>query len=126
MACRVRSTATARPAGRGTLAAPTGGLNAYTVGASIARHMPQGAIVCDDSVTSGAGVAAAAATARPHEVLALTGGAIGIGLPLAIGAAVAAPDPVIAAAGNGQPFAGADDEWPVDVVRPGDSFQNFP
>jgi acetolactate synthase-1/2/3 large subunit len=73
-------------------AAPTGKLTAYTVGASIARHMPEGAIVCDDSVTSGAGVAAAAATARPHEVLALTGGAIGAGLPLAIGAAVAAPD----------------------------------
>ena len=73
-------------------AAPSGALNAYTVGASIARHMPDNAIVCDDSVTSGAGVAAAAATARPHEVLALTGGAIGIGLPLAIGAAVAAPD----------------------------------
>jgi acetolactate synthase-1/2/3 large subunit len=72
--------------------APTGALNAYMVGASIARHMPEGAIVCDDSVTSGAGIAAAAATARPHEVLALTGGAIGIGLPLAIGAAVAAPD----------------------------------
>jgi acetolactate synthase-1/2/3 large subunit len=73
-------------------AAPTGKLTAYTVGASIARHMPQGAIVCDDAVTSGAGVAAAGATARPHEVLALTGGAIGIGLPLAIGAAVAAPE----------------------------------
>ncbi|WP_293900789.1 acetolactate synthase large subunit [Phenylobacterium sp.] len=73
-------------------AAPTGKLTAYTVGASIARHMPEGAIVCDDAVTSGAGVAAAAATARPHEVLALTGGAIGIGLPLAIGAAVAAPN----------------------------------
>jgi acetolactate synthase-1/2/3 large subunit len=73
-------------------AAPSGKLTAYTVGASIARHMPEGAIICDDSVTSGAGVAAAAATARPHEVLALTGGAIGAGLPLAIGAAVAAPD----------------------------------
>ena len=73
-------------------AAPAGKLTAYTVGASIARHMPDHTIVCDDSVTSGAGVAAAAATARPHEVLALTGGAIGIGLPLAIGAAVAAPD----------------------------------
>ncbi len=73
-------------------AAPSGALNAYTIGASIARHMPEGAIVCDDSVTSGAGVAAAAATARAHEVLAMTGGAIGIGLPLAIGAAVAAPD----------------------------------
>lgn len=73
-------------------AAPTGKLTAYAVGTSIARHMPEGAIVCDDAVTSGAGVAAGTATARPHEVLALTGGAIGIGLPLAIGAAVAAPD----------------------------------
>ena len=72
--------------------APSGKLTAYTVGTSIARHAPEGAIFCDDAVTSGAGIAAAAATARPHEVLALTGGAIGIGLPLAIGAAVAAPD----------------------------------
>ncbi len=72
--------------------APTGKLTAYTVGVSIARHAPEGAIFCDDAVTSGAGIAAAAATARPHDVLALTGGAIGIGLPLAIGAAVAAPD----------------------------------
>jgi acetolactate synthase-1/2/3 large subunit len=72
-------------------AAPSGGLNAYHVGASIARHMPEHAIVCDDAVTSGTGVSAGTATARPHEVLALTGGAIGIGLPLAIGAAVAAP-----------------------------------
>ena len=74
-------------------AAPSGKQTAYTIGASIARHMPEGAIVCDDAVTSGAGVAAAAMTARPHEVLALTGGAIGAGLPLAIGAAVASAGP---------------------------------
>ena len=73
-------------------AAPSGALNAHLAGASIARHMPDGTIICDDSVTSGAGVMAATLSARPHEVLALTGGAIGIGLPLAIGAAVAAPD----------------------------------
>ena len=73
-------------------AAPSGALNAHLAGASIARHMPEGAIICDDAVTSGAGVSAATLTARPHDVLALTGGAIGIGLPLAIGAAVAAPD----------------------------------
>jgi len=83
-------------------AAPSGKQTAYTVGASIARHMPEGAIVCDDAVTSGAGVAAGAATARPHELLALTGGAIGIGLPLAVGAAVAAPDrKVISLNGDG-------------------------
>lgn len=83
-------------------AAPTGALNAYNAGASIARHMPEGAILCDDAVTSGTGVAANTATARPHEVLALTGGAIGIGLPIAIGAAVAAPDrKVISLNGDG-------------------------
>jgi acetolactate synthase I/II/III large subunit len=61
-------------------------------GISVARHLPEGAIVCDDSVTSGGGIAVPSMTAAPHEVLALTGGAIGIGLPLAVGAAVAAPD----------------------------------
>jgi acetolactate synthase-1/2/3 large subunit len=73
-------------------AAPTGPLSPQMAGVSIARHLPEGAIVCDDAVTSGGGVAVPAMTSRPHEVLALTGGAIGIGLPLAIGAAVAAPD----------------------------------
>ncbi len=82
--------------------APTGKQTSHTIGASIARHMPAGAIICDDSVTSGAGVAAATATARPHEVLSITGGAIGIGVPLAVGAAVAKPDrKVLALSGDG-------------------------
>jgi acetolactate synthase-1/2/3 large subunit len=72
--------------------APTGPLSAAVAGVSIARHLPEGAILCDDAVTSGAGVFAPLATAAPHEVLGLTGGAIGAGLPLAVGAAVAAPD----------------------------------
>lgn len=73
-------------------AAPSGPLSPQMAGISVARHLPEGAIVCDDSVTSGGGIAVPAMTAAPHEVLALTGGAIGIGLPLAVGAAVAAPD----------------------------------
>jgi acetolactate synthase-1/2/3 large subunit len=73
-------------------AVPAGTLSAHTAGVSIARHMPEGTIICDDSATSGIGVSLATAGARPHEVLALTGGAIGTGLPLAVGAAVAAPD----------------------------------
>jgi acetolactate synthase-1/2/3 large subunit len=72
--------------------APSGPLTPQAAGISIARHLPEGAIICDDSVTSGGGVAVPCMTARPHEVLALTGGAIGIGAPLSIGAAVAAPD----------------------------------
>jgi len=73
-------------------ASPTGPLTPQSAGASIARHLPEGAVICDDSVTSGGGVAVPCGTARPHDVLALTGGAIGIGMPLAIGAGVAAPD----------------------------------
>jgi acetolactate synthase-1/2/3 large subunit len=72
--------------------APGGPLTPQACGQSIARHMPEGTIICDDSVTSGGGIAVPAMTARPHETLALTGGAIGIGVPLAVGAAVAAPD----------------------------------
>jgi acetolactate synthase-1/2/3 large subunit len=83
-------------------AAPAGPLSPQLAGRSIARHLPEGAIICDDSVTSGGGIAVPAMTAAPHEVLALTGGAIGIGLPLAVGAAVAAPDrKVISLNGDG-------------------------
>lgn len=83
-------------------AAPTGALSPQLAGISVARHLPEGAIICDDSVTSGGGVAVPAMTAAPHEVLALTGGAIGAGLPLAVGAAVACPDrKVISLNGDG-------------------------
>jgi acetolactate synthase-1/2/3 large subunit len=73
-------------------AAPSGPLSPQLAGIAIARHLPEGAVVCDDSVTSGGGIAVPSMTAAPHEVLALTGGAIGAGLPLAVGAAVACPD----------------------------------
>jgi acetolactate synthase-1/2/3 large subunit len=63
----------------------------YTIGQIIARHLPEGAILSDEGATSGAGTALATATAAPHDHLALTGGSIGQGLPVATGAAVAAP-----------------------------------
>ena len=53
-------------------------------------------------MTSGLPSPAATATARPHDLLTSTGGAIGQGLPVAVGAAVACPDrPVIALTGDG-------------------------
>jgi acetolactate synthase-1/2/3 large subunit len=70
---------------------PTGELNPYTVGASLARHMPEGTVISDDAVTSGLPVFIQTKGARPHDWLALTGGAIGQGIPLAVGAAVACP-----------------------------------
>jgi acetolactate synthase-1/2/3 large subunit len=64
--------------------------------------MPEGAIVSDEAQTSGVTFAAASAGAPRHDVLALTGGAIGQGLPVAVGAAVACPDrPVIALEADG-------------------------
>ena len=72
-------------------ASPVGELTAYTIGASIARHMPEGGIISDDAVTSGLPVYLSTKAARPHDWLSLTGGAIGQGIPLAVGAAIAAP-----------------------------------
>ncbi|MDB5471910.1 MAG: acetolactate synthase large subunit [Caulobacter sp.] len=72
-------------------AAPAGRLDPYSIGASIARHMPEGTLISDDAVTAGLPIFTQTRTARAHEWLCLTGGAIGQGIPLAIGAAVAAP-----------------------------------
>jgi acetolactate synthase-1/2/3 large subunit len=81
---------------------PTGALNAYTVGASIARHMPDQAVVSDDGVTSSMPVFMQTQAARPHDWLMLTGGAIGQGIPVAVGAAVACADrKVISLNGDG-------------------------
>ncbi|HEX2086489.1 MAG TPA: thiamine pyrophosphate-dependent enzyme, partial [Solirubrobacteraceae bacterium] len=68
----------------------------------IAAALPEGAIVSDEAQTSGVTLAAHTAGAPRHDVLTLTGGAIGQGLPVAVGAAVACPDrPVIALDGEG-------------------------
>ena len=71
--------------------APTGALNQFTIGQVIARHLPEGAIISDEGATGSGGTLLATATAAPHDHLALTGGSIGQGVPLATGAAVAAP-----------------------------------
>ncbi len=70
---------------------PSGAVTPASVGASIARHLPDHAIISDDGVTSSGPTSASCANAAPHDWLALTGGAIGQGMPVAIGAAVASP-----------------------------------
>lgn len=64
----------------------------WAIGRAIARHLPDGAIIADEGGTSGGGAQVALATAVPHDQISLTGGSIGQGLPVATGAAVAAPD----------------------------------
>jgi acetolactate synthase-1/2/3 large subunit len=71
---------------------PTGPLNAMTVGMALAAAMPEGAIVMDEAATTGLPFFMASAGAPRHSYLALTGGAIGQGLPCATGAAIACPD----------------------------------
>ena len=71
---------------------PVGKLNPMTAGAALAAAMPEGAIVMDEAATSGAPFQAASAGGPAHTYLALTGGAIGQGMPCATGAAVACPD----------------------------------
>jgi acetolactate synthase-1/2/3 large subunit len=81
---------------------PTGLLTLDKVGAAIAALMPQEAIVVNESITSGAPMAMATATARPHDWLITMGGAIGAGLPTAVGAAVACPErKVLCLSGDG-------------------------
>ena len=71
---------------------PTGDLTAQAVAQAVGALLPEGAIVSDEGNTSGLFAAGHTAGAPPHDWLCLTGGAIGQGLPVALGAAVAAPD----------------------------------
>ncbi len=79
------------PAAPEVPAVEPGELTVYAIGASIARHMPEGSVVSDDAVTAGLPVYNQTRGARPHDWLMLTGGAIGQGIPAAVGAAVARP-----------------------------------
>jgi acetolactate synthase-1/2/3 large subunit len=82
----------ARAAKGAAAARPTGALDATTIGATIAALMPEHAIVMDEAATTGLPFFGASLSAPAHSYLALTGGAIGQGLPCATGAAVACPD----------------------------------
>ncbi|HEU5151696.1 MAG TPA: acetolactate synthase large subunit [Iamia sp.] len=72
--------------------APTGDLTAQTMAEALGHLLPEGAIVSDEGNTAGLFVAGATAGCAPHDWLTLTGGSIGQGMPVATGAAVAAPD----------------------------------
>jgi acetolactate synthase-1/2/3 large subunit len=81
---------------------PGGKLTATKVCQAIGTLLPESAIISDEAQTSGVKLPAFTANAPQHDLLTLTGGAIGQGLPVAIGAAVACPDrPVLALAGDG-------------------------
>ncbi|MBO1014480.1 acetolactate synthase large subunit [Achromobacter sp. SD115] len=69
-----------------------GVLTPQSIAAVVARALPDDAIVSVEGGTCGYPLYAASAGAAPHTVLTNTGGAIGQGLPVAMGAAIACPD----------------------------------
>ncbi|MGX9792325.1 acetolactate synthase large subunit [Mycobacterium sp. MMS18-G62] len=81
---------------------PTGPLRTDNWASVIGALLPENAIISDEANTSGLLLPDATAASPPHDVLTLTGGAIGQGLPVAVGAAIAAPNrPVVALQADG-------------------------
>ena len=81
---------------------PRGSLTAPKVCKAVGHLLPEGAILIDESITSGLMLGVMTAGCPRHDLLTLTGGAIGQGLPNAVGAAIACPQrPVIALVGDG-------------------------
>jgi acetolactate synthase-1/2/3 large subunit len=81
---------------------PEGPLTAEKVCQAVGATLPEGAILSDEALTSALTLPINTAGAPRHDWLTLTGGAIGQGLPVAVGAAVACPDrPVIALQADG-------------------------
>jgi acetolactate synthase-1/2/3 large subunit len=75
-----------------TGALPSGTLDADKVCTIVATLLPENCIVCDESVSSGRVFYQQCHSAPQHDYIQLTGGAIGEGIPLCVGAAVACPD----------------------------------
>lgn len=71
---------------------PEGELTPAAIAAVLARELPAQAIVSVEGGTCGYPFYAASAAAPAHTTLTNTGGAIGQGLPVALGAAIACPD----------------------------------
>ncbi len=69
-----------------------GALTLETLSAIVAALLPENAIVMDESNTSMGPFMALSRSAPHHTVLMQPGGAIGLGLPCATGAAIACPD----------------------------------
>jgi acetolactate synthase-1/2/3 large subunit len=73
-------------------ARPQGKLDAKTIAEAIGLHLPENAIVADEGNTEGFLAPFFSMGAPRHSWLSNTGGSIGIGTPLAVGAATACPD----------------------------------
>ncbi len=81
---------------------PVGKLTRNELAAILAALQPENAIIVDESVTASMAHYMLTATSEPHSLLTLTGGSLGMGMPCAVGAALACPDrPVISFEADG-------------------------
>ncbi|RYH11153.1 acetolactate synthase large subunit [Tropicimonas sp. IMCC6043] len=81
---------------------PEAAITAEDVGRVVAHHIPEGAIIANEGVTSGPPMLAQMRQGPRHDLLYNPGGAIGAALPLSVGAAIACPGrKVIAPTGDG-------------------------
>jgi acetolactate synthase-1/2/3 large subunit len=70
---------------------PRGKLTAPKVCKAVGHLLPENAILIDEAITSGLMLVPFTAGGPRHDLITLTGGAIGQGLPNAVGAAIACP-----------------------------------
>ena len=93
-------------------AIPDGPTGPEIIAPVLGALIPENAIVVDESVTTGRQFFADTAGAPPHRWLNNRGGSIGYGMPVAIGAAIAAPDAkVIAMIGDGSAMYSVQSLW---------------
>ncbi|MFK7891676.1 MAG: acetolactate synthase large subunit [Granulosicoccus sp.] len=71
---------------------PNRALDIDAIGALVANHLPDDAIVIDEAITSGGPCTEKTLSAARHDWLEVCGGSIGGGMPIATGAAIACPD----------------------------------
>jgi acetolactate synthase I/II/III large subunit len=84
---------TAAPVQGREILSPTGGtVTPDAAAATVGALLPEDAIVVEEALTAASAFMSRTRSVAPHDYLQLTGGAIGIGLPLATGAAIACPD----------------------------------
>lgn len=90
--CGARNSAVPIPSLETAVAPLDGPLTLDAMGHALAALLPESAIVSDETISASALMLAHLARAAAHDQLPITGGSIGQGLPVAVGAAIACPD----------------------------------
>ena len=86
------TTARPLPESNPTILPQDASLTPTLINAVVAHRLPENAVLVDEAITGGRDLLDFTPDAAPHEHLQIVGGSIGIGPPLATGAALACPD----------------------------------